>query len=559
MPLWHTQTVTSRQTISPETAAIAEHWIGLDPDEETRDYLATLLANQSAEVNELFAGRIGFGTAGLRAQMGPGPTRMNSLVVRQTTAGLMRWLEKNPFVVVGFDARRNSDQFARDVVGVVAALGGRAAIVGEPVPTPVLANAVLDLGASAGIMITASHNPAADNGYKLYLRDGIQLVSPADAEIADAIAEVVASDDQIPFVEMPHKAIETLGDEVLESHLEVALGVLFSVESSARELRSVYTAMHGVGGAHFVSAMAAAGFTPARVVQSQFHPDPLFPTVQFPNPEEAGAMDEAFRLADDSTNVIVAHDPDADRLSLALPARDGNGFTQLSGDQVGMLLADYIFNNTSGPRVVASSVVSSRMLGALAVDAGVDCVTTLTGFKWVARPMIEQPELHYVLGYEEALGYAVSTRVRDKDGITAGLMALEMVAVYNSRGETLWDRLDTLTAKFGLYLQRPVTVRLGQDSDVTAGGLLASVLAGPPEVEGVEIAGVYDMNDGYLQLPPTVGAVVMYSDQTRVIVRPSGTEPKVKIYIEVIEPSSNSDLGSSRINAFESAYSGFVS
>lgn len=551
---------TSDQINSGGTAALVERWIAQDPDPETQAYLANAMADGSAELEDLFAGRIGFGTAGLRAEMGPGPMRMNSLVVRQTTAGLMKWLEPNPFVVVGFDARNNSAKFASDAVGVVAALGGRAAIMPGPAPTPVLANAVLDLGASAGIMITASHNPAADNGYKLYLADGIQLVSPADQEIAEAIDQVVGEAAPVAWVPMPHPAVESLGEEVFGSHLDVAVGVLFAAPTPAsRELRTVYTAMHGVGGSQFISAMSAAGFSPARVVQSQFHPDPMFPTVKFPNPEEAGAMDAAFATADESTDVIVAHDPDADRLSLAIRSRDGTGFTQMSGDQVGLLLADYIFDNTSGPRVVASSLVSSQMLAAVAAEAGVDCVTTLTGFKWVARPMLEQGARKYVLGYEEALGYAVSDRVRDKDGISAGLMALEMIARYKSAGITLWDKLDLLWNKFGLYIQEPLSIRLSADGSVSAADVVEAVRRNPPAVSGTVVAGVHDMNDGYLGLPPTPGVVVFYDDRTRVIVRPSGTEPKVKIYIEVIEPSANTDLGAERASEVKAAYSALVS
>ncbi len=545
----------SSQRLPGETVAQVERWIAADPDERTREQLSKALSSGSTDLEHLFSGRIGFGTAGLRAEMGPGPMRMNSLVVRQTTAGLMKWLEPNPFVVVGFDARHNSETFAADVVGVVASLGGRAAIMESPGPTPVLANAVLDLGASAGVMITASHNPAADNGYKLYLSDGIQLVSPADAEIAAAIDEVVASDQQIGWVPMDHPAIEVLGAEAVESHLNAAMEVLFQPATAAsRELRTVYTAMHGVGGSHFMSAMKAAGFTPARVVESQFHPDPLFPTVQFPNPEEAGAMDQAFATADETTDLIVAHDPDADRLSLAIQSRDGAGFTQLSGDQVGILLADYIFSNTKGPRVVASSVVSSRMLEAVASAAGVKCITTLTGFKWVARPMLDPDGSRYVLGYEEALGYAVSDRVRDKDGITAGLMALEMVARYTADGITLWDRLDQLANEFGNYLQEPLSIRLSGSSGPTATELVAAVVTNPPTVDGIEVVAVHDMGEGYLGLPPTAGVVVLYSDETRVIVRPSGTEPKVKVYIEVIERSADVELASNRLERFKDGY-----
>lgn len=522
----------------------ATRWIAADPDAETRDVVAQLIAaNAEARLAELFDGRIGFGTAGLRAEMGPGPTLMNRLVVRQTTAGLMDWLSDNPTVVIGYDARHRSAAFARDVAHVVVALGGRAELIDEPLPTPVLANAILVRQADAGVMITASHNPPADNGYKLYLADGIQLVSPADTEIAAAIDQVAAS----TLPDLDEDALDAqvvrLGPDIVQSHLDVAVEATMS---DAREVTLVYTAMHGVGGTHIMRAFEQAGFAPPVVVSEQFDPDPDFPTVAFPNPEEEGALDLALAKASEvNADLVLANDPDADRLALAVRNRAGTGYVALSGDQVGILLADHLLRaQPSGPRIVASSHVSSRLLAALAAEHGADCVTTLTGFKWVARPIVEQPDATYVLGYEEALGYCCGGRVRDKDGVSAALVAAELGAELRASGESVWDRLDAIAMAHGVYLTGPVTIRFdGPDgNDRRAATMDQLVAAPPPVINGESLTSSLDMSTGG-DLPPATGLVLLYGGDshgrgaTRVIVRPSGTEPKLKAYVEVIEPS----------------------
>lgn len=518
-------------------------WIEVDPDPVTAASLTAAVeradAGEEAAVDELrllFEGRIAFGTAGLRAALGPGPNRMNRLVVRQTTAGLMRWLGEQPLVVVGYDARHGSRDFAAEVADVVAALGGRAEVLPRPLPTPVLAYAVLDRSADAGVMITASHNPPQDNGYKLYLADGIQLVSPDDAAIAAAIDQVAVDDPAVSAASVPER-IRTLGDEIAVRHLAAACSTL---AGTAREVRTVYTAMHGVGGEHLLAAFDAAGFPPPAVVEEQFAPDPDFPTAAFPNPEEPGALDLALALATETdADLVLANDPDADRLALAVPDRSHGSFVPLSGDQIGVLLADHLLRSgvaADRPRVVANSVVSSRLLSRMATAYGVESVTTLTGFKWVARPIVELPDHHFLLGYEEAIGYCIGGVVRDKDGISAALVAAEMVAALAADGLTVWDRLDALAVAHGLHLTAPVTIRFdGPSGDNEREIAMERFRAGPPtEIDGVALGEWFDLADGE-HFPPATGVIANYGT-TRLIIRPSGTEPKLKAYIEVVEP-----------------------
>lgn len=529
--------------------ATVHAWIAIDPDPATRAELEALLeAEATGVLEELFEGRLGFGTAGLRAAEGPGPNRMNRLVVRQTTAGLMDWLSQRgistPTIVVGFDARHGSRSFAHDAAGVIAARGGRALVLPRPLPTPVLARGVLSQAADAGVMITASHNPAADNGYKLYLADGIQLVAPADAEIAAAIDSVAAAGG---LVEVIDDRVAVLGNEPVDEHLDAIQEVLLTRH---RAVSTVYTAMHGVAGAHLLAAFERAGFPTPAVVAEQFEPDPDFPTVTFPNPEEPGALDLALQLAErESADLVLANDPDGDRIALAVPSRDGHGYTALSGDQTGVLLADHLLTHTSGPnRLVASSLVSSRLLSKMAAAHDVACETTLTGFKWVARPIVEQPDKHYLIGYEEALGYSIGGVVRDKDGISAALVAAEAVAEMIADGETVWDRLDRLAVAHGTHLTGPMSIRFaGTDAQEKMSETMTRVLANPPDaLAGSPLASSESLAEGR-HLPPTAGSLLLFADDTRVIIRPSGTEPKVKAYIEVIEPVNGvADVEASR-------------
>ncbi len=577
----------SDTTVDSDVMTAARRWIAVDPDPETRGQLESMLADDPEQVARLFDGRIAFGTAGLRAALGPGPTQMNRVVVTQTTAGLARWLQANVGfgnVVVGFDARHYSETFARDAAEELAASGFGAELLMGPTPTPVLAHAVLDRNAIAGIMITASHNPPADNGYKLYLADGIQLVAPADAEIAAAIDQVATEHDAVASSaidrldtdgvvgdgrderleplrsstvtellggELDSGSTTELDDEPQRRHLEAATEALLTDQ---RDVRVLYSAMHGVGGAHLIDCFAAAGFMPPEVVPEQFDPDPDFPTADFPNPEEPGALDLAYAQAaasDPAPDIIIANDPDADRLAVALPDADGT-WGRLTGDQVGYLFLDHVFRHRrdAAVPVVASSIVSSRFVDRIAEANGARSVRTLTGFKWVARPIVEQPDGDYLMGYEEALGYCIGHRVRDKDGISAALVMAEIAAALKAEGRTLRDRLDELAVEFGLYATSQVTVSFVGMSDHEQAELKQRAATMTPSVVGdVEVAAVEHLTEGR-RLPPTAGVVLDLVDGSRIVIRPSGTEPKMKAYLEVIEDAAE-DVSAARLRAQE--------
>ncbi len=527
--------------MTPELLDAVDHWLAQDPNPALRAEIEAMRESSPDALAALFDGRLRFGTAGLRAQLGPGPNRMNRLVVRQTTAGLMSWLKAGhasrpkPLVVIGYDARHLSEAFAEEAARVVAGAGGRARLMDRMTPTPVLANAVLAMGADAGVMITASHNPPRDNGYKLYLADGLQLVSPTDAEIAAAID--VAASNALPVAPVESLSIVRVGAQLVAAHRAVALSALCTTD---RDVSIVYTAMHGVGGAPFLAALDEAGFPPPTVVDAQFAPDPDFATVSFPNPEEPGALDLAFALAAESdADVILAHDPDADRLGVAVRGRSGSdGWVALNGNQIGWLLADHLLRHSQGDdRLVSTTIVSSQMLSAMAEAAGVETVTTLTGFKWVARPIVDRPDKTFIFGYEEALGYLVTDGVRDKDGISAGLVFAELMAGLNAAGKTVWDRLDELAAAHGVHATAAVTLRFdgAQGMAARASWMERARTAPPAELADMTLVERIDLTEGG-EFPPTEGVVLRYGDALRVVVRPSGTEPKLKSYLELVAP-----------------------
>jgi phosphomannomutase len=524
----------------------AEAWWALDPDPDTRAELRALLeAGDEAELERRFAGRVAFGTAGLRAPLGAGPMRMNRVVVRQATAGLVRFLPEGATVLIGYDARHKSDVFAQDVAGVVAAAGGRALLLPLRLPTPVLAFAVRHLGTDAGVMITASHNPPADNGYKVYLDDGAQIVPPADAEIAAAI-DAVAAEGPIAVADLDDPRIEVLGAEVISAYLDalVAGGLV-----TDRGVNVVYTAMHGVGRDVLLAAFGRAGFPAPNVVADQCEPDPDFPTVAFPNPEEPGALDLALARAEAlGADVILANDPDADRLGVAVP--DDGGWRSLTGDEIGSLLADHVLRNTEGDdRLVATTVVSSRLLSRMAAAHGVHFAETLTGFKWIVRPALEHPEWRFVFGYEEALGYLVGDAVHDKDGIGAALAFAGLVADLKAQGQTVHDRLDALAEAHGLHATRPLTLRFDdEDGLARIATRMAAVRQDPPTtLGGRDVEGLRDLLDDP-DLPETDALLFSLGGGARVVMRPSGTEPKLKCYLEVVEPVAG-DLAAARLRA----------
>ncbi|MEV6052215.1 phospho-sugar mutase [Streptomyces sp. NPDC052107] len=506
--------------------ARAEAWLAEDPDQETRDELAKLI--EAGDVDELsarFSGTLQFGTAGLRGELGAGPMRMNRSVVIRAAAGLAAYLKNNGrtggLVVVGYDARHKSADFARDTAAVMTGAGLRAAVLPRPLPTPVLAYAVRHLGAVAGVEVTASHNPPRDNGYKVYLGDGSQIVPPADAGIAAEI-DAIASLNDVP---RPESGWETLDESVLDAYLARTDAVL--AEGSPRTARTVYTAMHGVGKDVLLAAFARAGFPEPVLVAEQADPDPDFPTVAFPNPEEPGAMDLAFaRARTTDPDLIIANDPDADRCAVAV--RDGADWRMLRGDEVGALLGAHLVRR-GATGVFAESVVSSSLLGRIAEKAGLPYEETLTGFKWIARV----DGLRY--GYEEALGYCVDPEgVRDKDGITAALLITELASGLKEEGRTLLDLLDDLAVEHGLHATDQLSVRV-QNLSLIADAMRRLREQPPIELAGLAITDAEDLTRGTDKLPPTDG--LRYAlDGARVIVRPSGTEPKLKCYLEVVVP-----------------------
>ncbi|NMM22911.1 MAG: phospho-sugar mutase [Phycicoccus sp.] len=525
----------------------ATSWRDDDPDAATRAELDAVIeaaaagdAEAGADLADRFVGMLEFGTAGLRGALGAGPNRMNRSVVIRAAAGLTAYLketEPHPLVVIGFDARHNSDVFAADTAAVVVAAGGRAMVLPRPLPTPLVAFAIRHLGASAGVMVTASHNPSQDNGYKVYLGDGSQIVPPSDAAIAAHISEV----ELVADVPRASSGWTTLNDDVLEAYLDAAAAVV--APGGARDLRVVHTALHGVGSDVIVAAFARAGFSTPIVVPSQSEPDPEFPTVIFPNPEEPGAIDAALALAArEHADLVLANDPDADRCAVAVPdpaaATPGNpsGWRMLRGDEVGSLLGAHILaRGVAADDVFANSIVSSRLLAAMAAGAGIRHEETLTGFKWISR--VEG--LRY--GYEEALGYCVDPQqVRDKDGVSAALLLAEMAAALRAQGRSLLDVLDDLALAHGVHATDSFAVRVDDLSLI--GTLMSRLREEPPtDIGGVPVVRIDDLSEGSDQLPPTDGLRYHLKDESRVIVRPSGTEPKLKVYLEVIvavEPSS---------------------
>ncbi|MGW5325630.1 phospho-sugar mutase [Streptomyces sp. NPDC004014] len=515
-----------------ELIAEAKAWLAEDPDPQTREELAGLIdAGDVPALTDRFSGTLQFGTAGLRGELGAGPMRMNRAVVIRAAAGLAAYLKKSGtphggddagLVVIGYDARHKSADFARDTAAVMTGAGLRAAVLPRPLPTPVLAFAIRHLGAVAGVEVTASHNPPRDNGYKVYLGDGSQIVPPADAEIAAEI-DAIASLHDVP---RPQSGWQTLDDAVLDAYLARTDAVLAA--GSPRTARTVYTAMHGVGRDVLLAAFARAGFPEPVLVAEQADPDPDFPTVAFPNPEEPGAMDLAFaRARATDPDLVIANDPDADRCAVAV--RDGADWRMLRGDEVGSLLAAHLVARGAAG-TFAESIVSSSLLGRIAESAKLPYEETLTGFKWIARV----DGLRY--GYEEALGYCVDPEgVRDKDGITAALLITELASVLKERGRTLLDLLDDLAVEHGLHATDQLSVRV-EDLSVISDAMRRLRERPPTELAGLAITRAEDLTLGTDRLPPTDG--LRYTlDGARVIVRPSGTEPKLKCYLEVVVPA----------------------
>jgi phosphomannomutase len=534
-------------------------WIAGDPDPAARDELERLLAapEASAELADRFAGTLEFGTAGLRGVMGAGPNRMNRAVVIRTTRGLADHLLANVpdaaarGVVVGFDARHGSRTFADDVCGVLAAAGIAVHVFPTPRPTPLVAFAQQALDAAAAVVITASHNPPEYNGYKVYVEGAAQIVPPTDAAIAAAIDAVS------PAVEVPREdpggssLVTPIGEDLVERYLRALRDARPAV--AGPDLTIVYTPLHGVGAELVERALADGGYGEVHTVPSQAEPDGDFPTVRFPNPEEPGAMDAALALAAErGAALVLANDPDADRLAVAVPDGAG-GFTALSGNQIGVLLADHLLGGTAVERpLVASSIVSTPMIHDVAAAHGARSEVTLTGFKWIcaAARELERSEGHrFVFGFEEALGSAVGTVVRDKDGIGAAVAFADLARSLAADGSSVLDRLEALYRRHGLWVSHQLSVTLpgaaGQQRIAAAMAALAGEV--PDALAGHPVTSCADFRDGAEQRPPWLGThdlIAMQLVDGRVMMRPSGTEPKCKIYVDLrAEVDAAEDIG----------------
>jgi phosphomannomutase len=522
----------------------ARTWLAEDPDPETRTELAALLeraeAGDSAALADLgdrFSARLEFGTAGLRGALGAGPNRMNRAMVIRTAAGLAAYVKAygGDSVVVGFDARHKSDVFARDTCAVLVGAGLRALVMPRPLPTPVLAFAIRHLGMDAGVMVTASHNPPQDNGFKVYVADGAQIAPPVDAEISSEI-DAVGPLATVPMADEGWRVLEDA--DVLEPYLDRVASL--ASKESPRDVRIVVTPLHGVGLPVLVEALVRAGFPSPVVVAEQATPDPNFPTVSFPNPEEPGAMDLALTLAERaSADVVIANDPDADRCAVA--ARFATGWRMLRGDEVGWLLATQLIERDPNLRgTFACSIVSSSMLGRIAARHGLAYEETLTGFKWIARA----PGLRF--GYEEALGYCVDPdAVRDKDGVSAAVLIAELVAQLKAQGRSLVEKLDELEASYGVHTTDQLSMRVANLSEIAAA--MTRLRSSPPAELGDHVVeSVEDLSPGLGGLPPTDAVRYRLSGGARVIARPSGTEPKLKCYFEVVVPVTDSNVAAAR-------------
>jgi phosphomannomutase len=534
-----------------EALEIANKWLINDPDQTTKVETEKLISDGDIQLIQRFTNCLVFGTAGMRGVRGAGPMRMNRVMVRVVATAIAQELlsdnerDEPPLVVVGYDARHKSQIFAQDTVRVLAAHGVRSLIFPRPAPTPVLAYTSLSKKAKAGIMVTASHNPAEDSGYKVYWEDGAQIVSPIDLKIAQRIdfknppsEEALADYEDANILKDDNGSIQKYVDFASSS---------VSPESK-REIKQIYTPLHGVGKEVFVDVFQKAGFENLTVVKSQAEPDPDFPTVSFPNPEEEGALDLAIELAvEKNADLVLANDPDADRLAVVVNHKDN--WCRLNGNEIGVLLAEHILSKGQGEdRLVVTTVVSSRLLSKIADFHKVKYAETLTGFKWIVRPGLEDKNSRFVFGYEEALGFALGDSVRDKDGITSALAFAELAAELKAEDKTVMDLLDELWNRHGVHKTALFTKRLDAETDISA-DFMSPWRTSPPERIGefvvIESIDLLTPESGL----PATDALVFNILNGRIVIRPSGTEPMVKAYVEVTESVINGDIRSAERSA----------
>jgi phosphomannomutase len=533
--------------VNDELLALVGAWIAADPDENDRATVEQLLnCGDESEIHRRFDEPLTFGTAGLRGPVMAGPAGMNRSTVRRASQGVIAWLHElgiDPLrgVVVGRDARHGSEAFNDEVVAVLLGAGVRVYEMPRPLPTPLTAYALQFLGAAAGIMITASHNPAADNGFKLYGPDGSQIIAPNDVIVeryASAAGAAVLAERTSPL-------FHAVDEGVLESYRE-HMTSRFGVASS--ELGIAYTPLHGVGGEFMSGLFTRAGFERVAIVEEQFRPNPEFPGLPFPNPEEAGVLDAGFATAEkNGATLLIANDPDADRLGAAVQRRDGS-WRILRGDEIGWLLGSVALAAAQDDDVVATTIVSSSMLEKMAARAGVSYATTLTGFKWITKAA---PGRRLIFGYEEALGFAVDPCVADKDGVSAALALARLAHDLSLHGLTLLDRLDELEERYGVHAGAQLSLRASplRGREVLS-AVMTRVRATPPtSLGGVGVSEVIDLETGWNGLAPTEGLIWRLGSTGRVVVRPSGTEPKLKAYVEVVGGLSPGDVSAARESA----------
>ena len=526
-----------------------EAWIASDPDKDTRAELTALLeAGNVDELTERMNGSLAFGTAGLRGRVEAGSNRMNRAVVIRTTRGLAEYLvnrdpDSDRPVVVGRDARLSSNRFQKDTIAVLTAAGILVRYFPDPVPTPIVAYAARELGARAAVVITASHNPPLDNGYKVYDSNGAQIIPPTDSDIAARIDAAPPADDVPRLTKKYRKEMaHPVPDGVFERYLD-KLAAVRDPKATGSDLKVVYSPMHGVGGAYVTGALRAFGYDNIIPVPEQYEPDGRFPTVAFPNPEEPGALDLANALAArEDADLIIANDPDTDRLAISLPRADG--WRPLTGNQIGVLLADYLLDKTNVESpLVFNSIVSSPMLADIAAAYGAGFETTLTGFKWIwnaALDLENDGKGSFVFGYEEALGYSVGPAVRDKDGVSASVIFADLAADCRSRGETVLDYLDRLYERHGMWVSTQKSiVRPGSEGAAQIAAAMVRIAESPPKsVAGVDVAAMTDYRVGAENRPRYLGSTSLVEldlgERGRALVRPSGTEPKLKIYVDLV-------------------------
>ncbi|GHW43573.1 phosphomannomutase, putative [Vibrio cholerae] len=548
------------------------HWLARDPDPKTRQELQQLIdTQQDAQIAERFQSRLEFGTAGLRGKVGCGPNRMNRLVIQETAAGLGHYLiaqlpdAKKRGVVIGYDGRPDSQQFAHDTASVLTSLGIKTYLTYQVAATPIVAFGVRHFNAAAAVVVTASHNPPEYNGFKVYWENGAQIIPPHDAGIAACIDQ--AAQQAIPYLALEQAEqqglLHWLRDEYYQTYRKtIGASPLLQHHTKPQALSLAYTAMHGVGANMAETLLADVGFTHVSSVKEQREPDGTFPTVNFPNPEEAGAMDMVMALAKKvGAQLACANDPDADRFAVAARKADGE-YQMLTGDQVGSLFGHYLLSQTDARRqLVGNTIVSSSLLSKIAAAHGARYYQTLTGFKWLTNvAMQEQTEQHqFLFAYEEALGYTIGSTVWDKDGLSALVAFAQLAAELNAQGKTVWDQLEALYRQHGLHVNAQRSIALAPNSPPVGDKLRATP---PKDIAGRKVLIVEDFKlarrtfaDGKTEAItlPTSDVLIYHLDGgARVIVRPSGTEPKLKCYYEVVAQfAAGEDFASAQERADE--------